>query len=298
MNNTKSKENMASDCQSGIQKEIDTSDQLLNRLKYLVYAGGLLAIAVLSLYFYNFQGNLAPNHDAWGQFGDFIGGVLNPTFSFLALIALLSTIALQVRELRISARELSNSAIALSSQNETLQHQNFESSFFQLIRLEHDVVNGLNFESERDGIVIGRACFRFFYHKLGRAHEETNSFEEPGSAERFFSMFYVGYEYGYSHYFNLIYTILELVKRTDRIDKHHYTAILRAQLSQYEMQMIFYYCLSNWGARLKPFVEEFGLLKDFSEDQLPNKFLLRKYTAEAFGGEYPVSTLDRIKENI
>lgn len=44
------------------------------------------------LYFYNFQGNLAPNHDAWGQFGDFIGGVLNPTFSFLALIVLLSTI--------------------------------------------------------------------------------------------------------------------------------------------------------------------------------------------------------------
>jgi hypothetical protein len=46
---------------------------------------------------------------AWGQLGDFIGGVTNPLLSFLALIALLTTVKLQSDQLDAAREELDES---------------------------------------------------------------------------------------------------------------------------------------------------------------------------------------------
>jgi len=56
-----------------------------------------------------------------GTFGDFVGGTLNPILSFLALLALLLTLAIQIRELKETRRELelsrrAHEKIAMSSE--------------------------------------------------------------------------------------------------------------------------------------------------------------------------------------
>lgn len=43
---------------------------------------------------------------AWGQFGDYMGGVVNPLLSLLTLLALVATVALQRQQLQISRAEL------------------------------------------------------------------------------------------------------------------------------------------------------------------------------------------------
>jgi len=94
----------------------------------------LFIVAVLSAYFYNFNGEISPNSDKWGVFGDFIGGSLNPVFSFLALIALLVTLWLQskqteisIQELKISRKELTETRKELSrsaeAQEASVNHQ-------------------------------------------------------------------------------------------------------------------------------------------------------------------------------
>lgn len=52
-----------------------------------VVALGLTAIA-LFVYFINFHGSFG-NQDRFGQFGDFVGGILNPAVAYCALMALL-----------------------------------------------------------------------------------------------------------------------------------------------------------------------------------------------------------------
>ena len=77
--------------------------------KYLLVIGGvavLAIIAVLAFYAIVFGFVLSESHEQWGQFGDYVGGALNPLLSFLALVALLITIAIQNRELRVSITEL------------------------------------------------------------------------------------------------------------------------------------------------------------------------------------------------
>lgn len=90
----------------------------------------------------------------WGAFGDFFGGVLNPIFSFLALLVLLFTLwqtrvglaltqkslvtteeTLEVTktELKLTRKEIKKSAKALKDQSKSLRLQNFESTFFLLL---------------------------------------------------------------------------------------------------------------------------------------------------------------------
>jgi uncharacterized membrane protein len=96
-----------------------------------VVLGAIAAIIiVVGIYFFTFAGGLAVKQDIWGQFGDFMGGTLNPVLSFLALLALLLTIVLQSYELRMTRQEMElsriaqqNTELALADQAVTLRAQ-------------------------------------------------------------------------------------------------------------------------------------------------------------------------------
>ena len=269
-------------------EELHAATQLHARLKYLAYVGAMAAAALLALYFINFSGPLSDNADKWGAFGDFVGGVLNPIFGFLALIALLATFALQVRELRISAKELKNSANALLAQNETLAKQSFEATFFQLLRLHNDIVGSIDLQSLDHGTTKGRDCFKVFMKRLDTLLNQAGARSDYEAFLRTYDEFYIQHQHEIGHYFRLLYNIVKLVDRTPGLDKRFYTNMIRAQLSSAELMLIFYNCLSNCGAeKFKPLVEQYALLKTMPRTSLPDELLMSKYSVAAFGGEYP-----------
>lgn len=60
----------------------------------------LMSIATVAVYIANFVGQpVASDGGAWGEFGDYIGGLLNPTVAFAALLLLYRSITLQKKEL-------------------------------------------------------------------------------------------------------------------------------------------------------------------------------------------------------
>lgn len=67
---------------------------------------------VLLLYFYQFNGSLG-DQEMFGQFGDFIGGTLNPFLSFLTIVLLIWSIRLQMSELALTREEMKKSTAAL-----------------------------------------------------------------------------------------------------------------------------------------------------------------------------------------
>lgn len=87
-----------------------------------------------------FGTNPSDTQESWGQFGDFVGGILNPLFSIIGLLALLHTIVLQSKELSKSTRELKASAKALRRQNKHNARQQFDNNFFQLLTLNVSLV--------------------------------------------------------------------------------------------------------------------------------------------------------------
>lgn len=65
----------------------------------------LTAVATVTIYSYQFNGALSPDHSRWGEFGSFFGGVLGATFSFFALIYLAKQVENQWRESKAARLE-------------------------------------------------------------------------------------------------------------------------------------------------------------------------------------------------
>jgi cbb3-type cytochrome oxidase subunit 3 len=81
---------------------------VLVKLAVAIFLAALIILLVVWLvYAYHFASSkISGDPAAWGQLGDFIGGVTNPLLGFLTLVILSLTIILQSRQLSISATEL------------------------------------------------------------------------------------------------------------------------------------------------------------------------------------------------
>lgn len=90
-------------------------DAVINILSTLLILAMSVFVAALGLYFFKFRGPLSDSQEVWGQFGDFVGGTLNPMLAFLSLIALVLTVSMQRRQLDISRAELKNSKAELEA---------------------------------------------------------------------------------------------------------------------------------------------------------------------------------------
>jgi hypothetical protein len=81
------------------------SSQLIKWILGIFIVAVIAFIVVLGMYWLLFDGEISKDHQVWGTFGDYVGGVLNPFFSFLALLALLLTINIQNLQLERSKDE-------------------------------------------------------------------------------------------------------------------------------------------------------------------------------------------------
>ena len=78
--------------------------------RIIATAAGLalcLILGVVVTYVAAFGTSRSSDPSVWGQFGDYFGGLLNPTFALLAFLGLLWSISSQQRESRAAAIELS-----------------------------------------------------------------------------------------------------------------------------------------------------------------------------------------------
>jgi len=251
---------------------------------FLAYVAGVLAFT-----------------DDWptrGQLGDLFGGV-NALFTALAFAGLIFTAVLQRHELELQREELAATRNELAGQreqlalqNQTFRLQSFESTFFQLLTLHHQIVGALTLEAVVGGevrAVRGRYAFDAFYQELRGRFIENGQETDPRSEEalneldELYRSVYEPWQSTFGHYFRNLYHIVKLVDQSELADKRRYTSLVRAQLSSYELACVFYNCLSQEGvSKFKPLVERYSLLKNLPWGLLLNEKHVAHYGAQAF----------------
>lgn len=262
---------------------LDTDRALIPRYRcvpgiYIVIAIAVaFTIAVFFFYVWHFSGGLSSNPDAWGQFGDYFGGVLNPIFGLGGFIALLFTLYHQREELEKTTKHF-------EAQTAIAQLQGFESTFFQLLGLYRQVVDDLKITAPFEmtgnpnspGELVGRACLRGLHQELLERYlmrvqrgDLMTTLRE--GVQEVYGEFYEVYGHLVGHYFRTIYNIVKFIDRAeiDQEKKRTYSNLLRAQLSKYELGLLFYNCVSNFGSKeLAPLVVKYNLLKHLEDSVL------------------------------
>ncbi|MCG3651527.1 putative phage abortive infection protein [Aliarcobacter butzleri] len=258
----------------------------------------IFAVIILSAFFYGITQN--PNFEEiikiWANFGDFMGGTLNPILAALSLFGLLFTIYYQNKELEETRKELKKSTIAQQEQSESLKLQNeatklqiFENTFFKLTELFLGTKNSLSFYSDDEKKNIsGYSGF----NRIFTALKKFSNYDD----------FNKEFEYITGIYFGQIYQILKFIDDSYKEKKienpQRYVNIFRAQFTKDELEFLFYHCLGTIGKRrFKKLVEDY----EFFEHIILNKYIekqLLDYDKNSFGkNEKILEKYNELKES-
>lgn len=204
------------------------------------------------------------NVDKAGVFGDSFG-VLTSLFSGIAIVLIFVTILLQKKELAIVKGQL-------NAQNTTLEKQNFESTFFQLLRLHNETTNSVEYKYEGQPSK-GRKCFvSLFVEFTGDyGNLSRDGSDEKDMINQAYNSFYGRHKHEVSHYFRTIYAVVKFIESSGVENVELYVNLIRVQLSDRELLLLFYHSLGDDGKELKPLIEKYGLF-----ESLPRVNLLRQ----------------------
>ncbi len=210
-----------------------------------------------------------------GEWGDFFGGFVNPLLTFLTFMGLLITIFVQQTELRESRAEMKRSADALVEQSKSLKRQNFESTFFQMLTIHNTIVNSIDLVDKEGKTFKGRDCFSIFYTRLNKIYRANKDkaqgrYDERNVINLSYQLFWKQHQTELGHYFRYLYNLVRLVK-DEGFQAGPYLRLVRAQLSDQELLLLFYNCISDNGGNFTPLVEEFNLLNNMPRIRLLDK---------------------------
>lgn len=181
-----------------------------------------------------------------GEFGDFFGGVLNPILTFLMFVGLIITIVMQKSELVLARNEFERTANALNEQSVSSKQQVIENTFFNLLKLQSDIVESLKFNdgilccalNVNDDDTTGRAVFSSIISWMTDSKNKDRSLSN-------YESFQETENHVIGHYFRALYQVLKFINDSDITDKEklRYSRLMRAQLSSDELTLLCFNCI-------------------------------------------------------
>ncbi|WP_312491921.1 putative phage abortive infection protein [Pseudomonas cremoris] len=264
-------------------------------LQVMIGLVALSGVGMLIKYLATFGVATSPSQEVWGQFGDFFGGILNPLLSSLTLAAVLVTMRLQSKELKIAQEENKRANEHLEKQANYIRIQNFESVFFRLLDVHMDsrsnVCIGTTTGKEAFDILVRKTspCFRLLAltvtapDEISMVYYSEDFRKRIGDALNVYcrGMYqvikYVDTYEGFTASNDLVVESkventtsrekMQLRREQDKayrpmyFAKRQYINMLRAQLTPAELKMLYLSCLTEEGVGLKYLAEKYSLFK-------------------------------------
>ncbi|MCG7320186.1 putative phage abortive infection protein [Brevibacillus laterosporus] len=234
----------------------------------------VLIIYSIVLYFLTkyFDGKTPEELTFFDNVGSWYGGIFGAVFGFLTLVFIVLTYQLTIEQKK--------------EQEKQVRKQSFENTFFQLISLHISIVDSITFPySQDENASVGRKSFYFFYEELKHFYNRKCSLlSKPDLPDEVIQLylaeiykdFFIKHQSQIGHYFRNLYHIVKFIDEAvflNKDEKIGYIRFLRAQLSSYEMLLLFYNLQSQWGKEFNPLAEKYRLLQ-FAENDF--EFLIHE----------------------
>ncbi len=279
----------------------DEKDSFLRIANFFIGLGFFLFIIGAIFEFY--VSKISP--EALGFFGEYAGGIVGSIWSLASIMLFYSALRrqgkdsilqreqlelqrqelasqreeliLQRKETELQRIEFERQTEQLRKQNDTLAIQKFENTFFQLLGLHNEIVNG---NESRD---LGKNWAKQLYLRFITRYQKTN--ENEDSLDRISSSYKIfpkRVEY-LDRYFNNFTTLIEFIDRSQIQDKSFYTYILKAQLNVNELLLLFYFAITDMAPKnLKVLIEKYSFLSDLPNDEIIDIQHKNYYKSTAF----------------
>lgn len=209
------------------------------------------------------------------EMGDTLAGI----FASLAFIWIVVTVFLQSAELREQRAEIAKT-------NDHMSAQRFEAMFFELVATMNSIVDAMDIKKEDGGAVLetGRDCFRYFYREFRDNTAGSRVYQTKEIAP-----YLTGYEAVFDkhrtnlgHYFRFLYNALRAIEEDPNSTLTH-KKLFRALLSDDELVIIFYNCLTDRGKNMTRFAESYSLFDNLHQERLGHSDHINLLSQKCFG---------------
>jgi len=295
--------------------------------KFLIFTGVIILI-VISYCFIKGQ-----SFDGFSKFGDSVGGLIGSLWSLAGILLFylalteqrkdikinqqtlksqIKSLDLQIDEYKLQRLELEETRKVLKEQSETFKIQQFESTFFNMLRLLQEIIDDLKISVDGQS-GTGRDFFKIAFGNLmtlvsqhnNVTHDPSEVIKKQASIELLMTKaknsdgaidevqlneiklkttdvyedFYKYYNDNLGHYFRFVYNIMKFTinsKLTDE-EKARYINLIQAQMSSYELGLIFYNALSKHGNRMFDWLEAYTFLENIDSKALLSPLIHSKF---------------------
>lgn len=255
----------------------------------LILIGGLTLILALSYFICkssDTKSGISFDSNVFGDYGSLIGGTVGALWSLAGVLLFYAALGLQREDLVAQKKEFELTRMELAVQNKTLSQQRFENTFFHLIDLHNDIVDKLLIikpdesndkfqDEERQRPYAKRELFDYAVEYLFEFQGINNHYEKDEHYQEIildaYNTFNVKFSTHLNHYFRNLYHIYRYIYHStliDKTEKSFYASIVRAQLSDNELIIIFYNMfIPGLGyPNFKFLDQEYDILKNLDHD--------------------------------
>ncbi|HCM5059076.1 TPA: putative phage abortive infection protein [Klebsiella aerogenes] len=246
----------------------------------------------------------AISHDVWpfegmdanqrGVFGD-SWGAFTSIFSAMGFCGVLWTIKLQMDATKIIEDDS-------RKREEAEKIRDFENSFFNMLNILQTLIKDMRVEnSSGKTLAEGRHVFLYFFRRFKKEirqkygilldYELSDEIEVKKASLRMsneYRFYFRNRAQNLSHYYRYIYNMFKIIHESDltSVNKKKYANILRAQLSNYELLMLFYNANFVHGRKFETYMNSYAILDNLPAEKLINKKHVAFYDKKAWGENY------------
>lgn len=235
-----------------------------------------------------------------GEFGD-VYGALNTLFSGLAFSGVIVSIVLQSAELRATRKEMNAQVQQFEQQTKTMHRQTFENTFYNLIKMIDSNLSRFSVKENRANgsthIISGGDAIAHYLTEGLKVLFFTNKEEDETLLDDIYSVSYEDFDTlcgeNVRPYVMSVYYTLMLIDDMDSAykDKKFYSNILRSRISNDELRLLFFVCISVHGNdKLKSLMEKYaffehldGNLIEMFASYVEATHFISKFDINAFG---------------
>ena len=252
----------------------------------LIGGAAFIVIAVL-LYSNNQVVDFSKSIDAnlYSSFGSFLSGTVGCMWSLASVLLFYRTLIMQKEQIVSDQKEMNSRIKQIQDQNDQFAQERIENTFFNLLNYHHVIIDNIEFKNPSDPKVSinGKECFKKLYYIFTANMDAQEKGNGKKKSIEIFGELLDKYQESIGSYFRNLYNIFKYIDNSCLKNKKEYTNLIRAQLSTYELLLLYYNCATTHGQKFSKYAVKYELFDNVNISKLIDKSHSLFYPKNAFG---------------
>lgn len=162
----------------------------------------------------------------------------------------------------------------IKRQADASQKQSFEQNFFQMLKMSNSLRDSVAIHPRGGSKLEGLDAIKFIYEGCFLSGSMTGTFDPDTKESRTamidgaFKNYQKWHHDAAGQYIRSVYQVLKYIDLSGIENDRFYSSLFRAQLSYFELALLFFNCLSEIGREhFKPLAEQYSLFKHLTLDE-------------------------------